>query len=564
MKATSAISSVLFITVHACAFPQAPQPQYHPKTTTGLSVHTSSGIIDGHAASDATAVSEYLGIPFAEPPVGELRFAAPQKYNGGSVVNGTDFGFTCPSPPRTNNGKAALTTYGNFLVDQLLETDGYEFSEDCLTLNVWTKPDPRGAKKAVMIWIYGGSFTGGGTANPLYNGQYLADTEDVVIVTLNYRLNILGFPGNPAGTNNLGLLDVRLAIEWIQDNIGALGGDPARMTLFGQSAGGGLVDLYSFAYPSDPIVQGLIAESGVASGTKLKTLEEASVYWYQVADIVGCGNLTSNADDVLACMRTKDYNSLLTAIPMSTFIPSYDNVVVFDDYNARAIAGNFAQLPMLTGSNDNEEALFAAIADSPGQTVNLTSQVLGNLEFACAAQLRANISNAHGIPNWLYRYFGDFANTQLSPKLGAYPGAYHGAEISQIWNTTGAGSLHGTAASGVSRLQSIPVRSFVIIPKYFRTHERVFGGCGLHYLQKSPVNLSTEQYLQNCIVRGAWTTFAKDPDNGLTYYQDGWPEYNPLSASLIRLGYNNKNGTNRVLPALYDLTCGVLVAVAGA
>jgi carboxylesterase type B len=96
---------------------------------------------------------------------------------------------------------------------------GDNFSEDCLTLNIWTKPQVGEQKKAVLLWIYGGGFTTGNSDNPGYNGQYIAEQEDVVLVSINYRLNVFGFPSSPNGTYNLGLLDQRLAVEWVLDNI---------------------------------------------------------------------------------------------------------------------------------------------------------------------------------------------------------------------------------------------------------------------------------------------------------------------------------------------------------
>ncbi|PBP24904.1 carboxylesterase [Diplocarpon rosae] len=104
-----------------------------------------------------------------------------------------------------------------------------------------------------MLWIYGGSFMTGSSINAAYNGQHLADEEEIVVVSINYRVNIFGFPGAPNTSNNVGLLDQRLAVEWIRDNIAAFGGDPHRITLVGESAGAGSVDFYSFAYTHDPI-----------------------------------------------------------------------------------------------------------------------------------------------------------------------------------------------------------------------------------------------------------------------------------------------------------------------
>lgn len=161
--------------------------------TIGQTVETSSGAVQGHAAADNSSVSAYLGIPFAEPPVGDLRFAPPQAVNktsSGQTINGSDFGFSClgaqlypVSPDATG-----LTKQGREIYDEWDQVDD-KFSEDCLTLNVWTKPQDGDAKKAVLLWIYGGGFFAGGSSMPLYNGRVFADEQDVVVVSINCRSN---------------------------------------------------------------------------------------------------------------------------------------------------------------------------------------------------------------------------------------------------------------------------------------------------------------------------------------------------------------------------------------
>ncbi|KAF2430383.1 alpha/beta-hydrolase [Tothia fuscella] len=129
-------------------------------------------------------------------------------------------------------------------------------SADCPFLNIWTKPQVGEKKKSVMVWIYGGGFNTGDSADPMYNGAVLASNQDVVVVvphSMNYRTNIFGFPGRPHTDQNLGLLDQRLAVEWVRDNIKAFGGDKSRIVLFGQSAGATSVDFYSYAWRKDPI-----------------------------------------------------------------------------------------------------------------------------------------------------------------------------------------------------------------------------------------------------------------------------------------------------------------------
>jgi cholinesterase len=167
----------------------------------GQQIQTTSGPVTGHGADWKPDVSEYLGIPFAQPPVGDLRFAAPKPFKGNKTITATKFGLGCLE----NIGGKAATMQG--------------VGEDCLTLNVWTKPQTGEKAKAVMIWIYGGGFGSGKSSTPNYNGARLADEHDVVVVSINYRVNIYGFPRAffPSADLNPGLLDQRVGIEWARD-----------------------------------------------------------------------------------------------------------------------------------------------------------------------------------------------------------------------------------------------------------------------------------------------------------------------------------------------------------
>ena len=177
--------------------------------TTGQIVQTSSGPVIGHAAPNASEVSEYLGIRYAQPPLGNLRYAAPLPYNGTAATNASAFvcayclrifwtlltvssvkGPSCLIVPQTGSSNAAsnpanLTAAGTQIIIDGAEK-GAKMSEDCLTLNLWTKPQTGETAKAVMLWVYGGAFQNGWTGDPQYNGQYLADLEDVVVVSFKY------------------------------------------------------------------------------------------------------------------------------------------------------------------------------------------------------------------------------------------------------------------------------------------------------------------------------------------------------------------------------------------
>lgn len=499
--------------------------------TIGQTVQTESGAIIGHAAPNATAVSEYLGVPYGRPPIGDLRFAAPVKYSSSSTLDASSFGPGCLIVVQKGKGNtsnpANLTSAGFETLEDTSETTA-RLSEDCLNLNVWAKPQIGESKKAVMVWIYGGSFTEGYTGDPQYNGQYIADYEDVVVVSLNYRVNIFGFPG--AGTYNVGLLDQRLAIEWVRDNIVAFGGDPNRITLFGQSAGGASIDYYSYAWTSDPIVNAFIEESGTTQTIIPLNQSTSAEMWYNVSATVGCGGATSNATAVLSCMRTVNSSLILaavgrlaatssnTAAPPNTFTPVIDSEIVFPDYPFRSLSGNFIKAPILMGNNDNEAGVFRVGDILAGNNYSPAYYNAFNLNtFVCPCSNRANISVYNKVPTWRYRWFGVFPNTNLT----TFPdsGAYHGSEIPIVFNTMSAGK-------GIMKntLQETAVSSYVM---------------------------------------GAWAAFAKDPVKGLENYQGGWPEYDPAAKTLLRLGFNAATGVSLAMPSEYDSECTTQFTVTG-
>ncbi|KAH8667920.1 Alpha/Beta hydrolase protein [Tricladium varicosporioides] len=482
-------------------------------------IQTSSGPVRGHSATVNENVSSYLGIPYAEPPVGSLRFMPPIRYNGSTTIDGSRIGFACPAVTffsargndlnNYNVSLANLTAQGIAIISDLQQVTD-TFSEDCLTLNVWV-PTGGEAKKAVMIYIYGGSFTSGSTQTNIYNGQHLAAEQDVIVVTLNYRVGILGFHGNPASTNyNPGFLDQRMAVEWVRDNIPAFGGDTSRMILFGQSAGAASVDSYAYSWAFDPIVSGFLMESGAAGFGEALPPNNAKG-WYDVSANLGCGTtVTTTNSEILSCLQNKDIGELLGAIGSSSFGPSADNITGFPDYPALSKAGKFAQLPIVTGSNDFEAGTYIAVYALINQTNDYTHwEALTNTTYTCPAGVRANVSVSHGLPTWRYRWFGNFPNTRIFTNPDS--GAYHCSEIPFVWDTLPTG-------------EGIPSD----------TEEEV----------------SIRAYIQ-----GAWAAFAKNASGGLRTYGGGWPQYSPSEPTLIRLAYENVTGTNVALPDIYDVTC---------
>lgn len=303
----------------------------------------------------------------------------------------------------------------------------------------------------------------------------------------SYRVNIFGFPGAPSGYSNVGLLDQRLAVEWVRDNIAAFGGDPHRITLFGQSAGAASIDFYSYAWPSGPIVNGMILESGTTQVIPPLNETTSAAIWYNITSQVGCGTATSNPSSTLACMRAANSTSILSALASSpSFVPTIDNTIVFNntEYNARSLSGNFIQVPLLIGTNDNEEAIFriSDILHGVKQAESYYEEMNFN-KFFCPCSARANVSVYNHVPTWRYRWFGVFNNTNLTVTPDS--GAYHGSEIPIIFNTP------PPAGEGIG---NDTVKELAVI----------------------------------AYVRGAWAAFAKDPVNGLKNYQGGWCVFSSL------------------------------------
>ncbi|KAI1768747.1 putative carboxylesterase [Hypoxylon sp. FL1150] len=500
---------------------------------TAASVNTFSGLVNGQIASGTDGVSEYLGIPYAQPPVGNLRWAPPQTFNGSSVINATSFGNTCPATPSISSASQIqstadlqITPQGVEIIMSLLSQENVTYSEDCLSLNVWTKPQSGEEKKAVLFWIYGGGFTSGTTDTTGYNGKHLAELEDVVVVSANYRVGVFGFPGNPDNRTNLGLLDQRLAVEWVRDNIAAFGGDPDRITIFGQSAGGSSVDYYSYAWTEDPIVAGFIAESGTVftEGTPA-TADAAADSWYNLTATLGCGDANSVASEVFSCMLALDWQTVQNGIPQGTglssvtggFGPSVDEIIVFSDYPTRSTEGNVTKLPLLIGSNDYEVGLFKVLFGLEGVTYSEAEwQFLQLAIYTCPISERALAHVYNDVPTWRYRYFGNFPDLHISTVPDS--GAWHGHETAVVFGTD-------------LDIQNV-------------------------------LNRTEAQEQVSDYVRGMWAAFAKDPADGLTSY--GLPTYVPLESTLLRLGYNNATGPNAALPALYDIGCVVAEPLADA
>ena len=208
-------------------------------------------------------MAAFYGIPFAQPPVGELRFKRPVPIRGwDGVLNATQMPNTC--------SQVASKLFGNFDGEEMWNPNTL-VSEDCLYLNIWVPEhliNDSGRRTAkVLFWIYGGGFFSGTSTLDIYDGRILAGEHDVVVVSVQYRVGPLGFLyfGSEDAPGSMGLLDQNLALKWVYDNVRAFGGDPEGITLFGESAGSVSCSYHLLSPLSRPYIKHVILMSGVAT-----------------------------------------------------------------------------------------------------------------------------------------------------------------------------------------------------------------------------------------------------------------------------------------------------------
>ena len=358
--------TVLSLTTTSSAFPSTNNPPSDPQ----LTVKTTSGTFTGfvqNASSSHPDVNQWLGIPYGAPPVGSLRFMPPQKAPDHGPADAKSYKPICPQ----NSGNKTGAFWE--LMPEFQNRDPE--SEDCLYLNIWgpRKPAPvpgvtittAVAKRPlvpVIIWVCGGAFReGGGHAPYQVPDSWIQRTQTHIVVAFNARLNIFGFPGagpNSTAKYNAGLMDVRLAVEWLRDNIAQFGGDPERMVLYGQSAGSGTVWSYTYAYPDDVIVTGLIA---VSAGPPVIN-PDGNEAFHEIARGL-CGNMTS-AEGEVQCMQKVDWKEIKRIVDDGgyRFGPIADGVTLFGNLTerlekglvAKVVSTLFATFPLLPVLNSKD------------------------------------------------------------------------------------------------------------------------------------------------------------------------------------------------------------------
>ncbi len=304
-------------------------------------VKTASGTLEG-AGRQASGVREFKGIPFAQPPVGSLRWTAPQPVSAWTGVRPAKaFGPRCMQQP----------IYG----DMGFRSNG--MSEDCLYLNVWTPAKSSGEKLPVMVYFYGGGFMAGDGSEPRYDGGSMA-TKGIVAVTVNYRLGVFGFLAHPELTKesphhasgNYALLDQNAALQWVQRNIAAFGGDPGRVTIAGESAGSIAVSAQMASPLSKDLIAGAIGESGSILGAlapvPIAKGEEDGVKFAATAGKPDIASLREISADQLLEMAGKRGGPRFSPVIDGYFFPEWPAAIF--------AAGKQAHVPLLAGWNSEE------------------------------------------------------------------------------------------------------------------------------------------------------------------------------------------------------------------
>ncbi|WP_437475858.1 carboxylesterase family protein [Sorangium sp. So ce1014] len=422
-----------------------------------LRIETDSGPVEGEVVG---ATRTFLGVPYAAPPVGELRWRSP-----------------APHEPWTEPRRAVEV--GVPCAQMGLLTPGFDASsgEDCLTVNVWTPERPASSSLPVLVWIHGGGFELGSGAEADYDGRLLSETTGAVVVTLNYRLGPLGFlalpelksedPDHPS-TGAYGLEDQRAALEWVKANIGAFGGDPGKVTLFGESAGGISVCMHMVSPASKGLFHRAIIESGPCdSATDEAT---ATAQGQQLVEALGC----TDAPSVLECLRGKSAEEVMGALVASekflvgegpTWFPVIDGWNLPDWPGKLLEAGSFEKVPTILGSNADEGSLFVALwgetatvaddaefaafaetfapghgeavvalypSETYGSAQAAATAALGDAMFVCPTRRAARAIASAGVATYLYR----FTHAPQGSLLGDL-GSFHSAEIRYVFGNPG-------------------------------------------------------------------------------------------------------------------------------
>ncbi|QLL06441.1 carboxylesterase/lipase family protein [Mycobacterium vicinigordonae] len=341
-------------------------------------VETACGPVRGSVVDSSHGrIKTWKGIRFAAPPVGDLRFRDPEPPQPWTeVADATQFGPACPQ-----------STLPNMKLDL-----GAPQGEDCLRLNIWAPAGAQpGAARPVMVWLHGGAYVLGSGSQPLYEADALAGSGDVVVVTVNYRVGALGFldlssfsTSRRRFDSNVGLRDVLAALTWVRDNIAAFGGDPSNVTLFGESAGAGIVTTLLACRAAEGLFVRAIAQSSPA--TSVYDRDRGRRVTLAVLDKVGISE--SDAPEVadaptaaLIAATSEVFNEVPVRNPGTlAFVPIVDGDLIHDQPVKLAQEGRLLPVPLIIGTNKHEAALFKLLRSplmpiTPNAITTMFSQI---------------------------------------------------------------------------------------------------------------------------------------------------------------------------------------------
>ncbi len=417
-------------------------------------VKIDSGAIQG---STQDGVTSFKGIPFAAPPVGNLRWRPPQpvaKWTG--VRQATQFSSDCMQLPFPSDA-APLGTSTN---------------EDCLYINVWVPAHKSAEKLPVMFWIYGGGFVNGGSSPAPYDGTQFAK-GGVVFVSFNYRVGRFGFFAFPALSreqagkplNNYAYMDQIAALQWVKRNIAAFGGDPGDVTIFGESAGGGSV----FALLTSPVTKGLFEKAIVESGggrdalLGVRYLDKPGSNGLPSAEDLGVAFAKSNGIDgtdaaALAALRALPAEKIVAGLNMASMGkqastyggPIIDRIIVTETPQQALLAGHYPRIPVMIGANSsdigfprwqtldetwaafggNSQKAKAAYDPSNSGNTRVSWTIAADMMMIEPARFVAQTVAAAGLPSYEYRF-----SYVAESKRKEWPGALHATEIPYVFDT---------------------------------------------------------------------------------------------------------------------------------
>ncbi|TMA36097.1 MAG: carboxylesterase family protein [Deltaproteobacteria bacterium] len=450
----------LALALIACGAPRPPAPTSDPTTKRAIA----SGDVVGFAGAEGSHV--WLGIPYAAPPVGALRWRAPQDpppWQG--VRSALVFGARCPQYASALEGTHQLgTVYG---------------SEDCLTLNVWAPPDAEAGRLPVMFWIHGGGNVQGGS--DFYDGGALAVHQNVVVVSVNYRLGPLGWLRHAAlregatpeeKSGNFGTLDLIHALRWVHANIAPFGGNPASVTIFGESAGGRNVVALLQAPAARGLFAGAIVESG---GTRSRGLEESERV--TTVPVVRFGPTSGDlllhllGKETLARMSLAEIAEFLRAQTAAQLLAAYPETDAEGDHTgfydipqqfrdgvvlpaveapAAFASGDYARVPVIWGTNRDEAKLFMFASSKHIRRFLGIPRLRDEAGYEREAQYRSRFWKAYGVDEpaaamrrvqgpsvYAYRFDWDEQPVVFGADLGRMIGAAHVIEVPFVfasWN----------------------------------------------------------------------------------------------------------------------------------